>query len=46
VTPASGEIKNEQQLYQNQIAKTMAKFLGITYTNEHKPGEPISTALK
>ncbi len=45
-TPALGEIKNEQQLYQNQIAKTLAAFLGIDYSNEHKPGEVIPTAIK
>lgn len=44
-TPAGGEQKNEGQLYQNQVAKTAAAFLGIAYTNEKKVGEIINTAL-
>ena len=44
-TPASGEMKNDQQLYQNQVAKTMAAFLRVEYTN-HKPiGDLITTAI-
>ena len=45
-TSASGEIKTEQQLYQNQIAKTLAKFLGVEYVNEPKPSEIITSAIK
>jgi hypothetical protein len=44
-TPAGGEQKTEGQLYQNQVAKTAAAFLGIEYTNEKKVGDIINTAL-
>lgn len=45
-TPALGELKIEQQLYQNQIAKTLAAFLGMDYINERKPGEAIPSVIK
>lgn len=45
-SPALGEVKTEQQLYQNQVAKTLAALLGIDYVNEAKPGESIRSALK
>ena len=45
-TPALGDVKTEQQFYQNQIAKTLAAFLGFVYTGESKPGETIEAALK
>lgn len=45
-TPALGEVKTEQQLYQNKVAKTISSFLGLDYANEPKPGESISTAIK
>jgi hypothetical protein len=45
-TPALGEVKTENQLYQNQVAKTLAAFLGFEYTNERRPGEVISGAIK
>ena len=45
-TPAMGEVKTAGQLYQNQIAKTIAAALGINYTNERPVGEVIATAFK
>jgi len=45
-TEALGEIKTSTQLYQNQVAKTLAAYLNLNYTNEHAPGEIISTAIK
>ncbi len=45
-TQALGEVKSEEQLYQNQIAKTLAALLGLDYTNEHKPGDIIKSAMK
>lgn len=45
-TPALGEVKSESQLYQNQIAATLAAFLGINFAPGHKPGEKISAAIK
>ncbi len=44
-TAALGEIK-DGQLYQNQLAKTLASLLGINYTNEKVVGEPIASVLK
>jgi len=38
-TPALGEVKTESQVYQNQFAKTMAAFLGLTFTGDGKAGE-------
>ena len=45
-TPALGEVKTEQQLYQNQVAKTISTFLSLEYSNQPKPGEPILSAIK
>lgn len=44
-TPAKGEMKEAGQYYQNQVAKTAATLLGVTYENEKKPGEAITPAL-
>jgi hypothetical protein len=38
---SKGEIKEESQLYQNQVAKTLAKLLGLNYTNEREEVGPI-----
>jgi hypothetical protein len=45
-TPSSGEQKSPGQLYQNQVAKTAAAFLGVEYGNKKKVGNVISTAMK
>jgi hypothetical protein len=45
-TPALGEQKKAGQLYQNQVAKTAAAFLGIEYTNEKKVGDVIQSAFR
>jgi len=45
-TPALGEVKNGPQLYQNQLAQTVAAFLGITYKSNKPSGEKISGAFK
>ena len=39
--PAKGEVKIEQQLYQNQVAKTLAKLLGYHYSSELEEVGPI-----
>jgi hypothetical protein len=44
-TKPLGEVKDEQQLYQNQVAKTLAEFLGVTYENEKIPGEVIRSMV-
>ncbi len=44
-TPALGEVKKEQQLYQNQVAKTLAALLGFDYSKEGiKAGDVIPSA--
>ncbi len=45
-TKPGGEIKTESQLYQKQIAATIAQLIGLTFTAEHPVGEPISTIYK
>lgn len=37
-----GEIKTEQQIYQKQIASTIAMLLGQEFQTSHKIGKPIS----
>ncbi|MFZ6010710.1 MAG: alkaline phosphatase family protein [Bacteroidota bacterium] len=39
--PALGEVKTETQLYQNQIAGTIAKLLGLDFKIEAKTGDPV-----
>lgn len=41
-TPASGEMKNPGQLYQNQVAATVAAFLGKSFSN----GKTVAPAVK
>lgn len=38
---ASGELREHIQLYQNQMAATVAACLGLPYTNDPAPGPPI-----
>lgn len=45
-TPAQGELKNSTQLYQNQLAQTVAAFLGISYTSNKASGKKIESAFK
>lgn len=44
-TEALGELTRDQQLYQNQIASTVAALLGLEYTSEHKPGPALKSVL-
>ena len=44
-TPGIGEIKTEEQLYQNQMAKTISSLLGLNYTNEPRPGDVVSSVI-
>lgn len=44
-TPELGEVNAQQQLYQNQVAKTITTFLSLEYINQPKPGEPILSAI-
>ncbi len=44
-TPALGEVKTKNQLYQNQVAKTAAAFLSVEYVNEKPVGDVVRTAF-
>ncbi len=45
-TPASGEMKNNVQLYQKQFAQTLSKLMGYTFKAEHSVADEIKTAIK
>lgn len=46
-TPALGVVDNDQQLYQNQVAKTAAALLGYNYENTYEQvGAVVPDALK
>lgn len=42
-TPALGEVKTAGQLYQNQVAATVAQLLGIGYENTPEPGKAVKS---
>ncbi len=42
---ALGEVKTKEQLYQEQIAPTLAALLGFTFTTKHPLKEPIASIL-
>jgi hypothetical protein len=41
-TPARGEVRTEQRLFQNQVAATAAALLGLDYSGEFEAGTLIS----
>ena len=41
-----GEIQTEGQLYQHQVASTLAAFLGVTYTSAEEVGAVIGEAIE
>ncbi len=45
-TPALGELKGPSQYYQNQLAKTLAAFLGLNYGEENEIGDVVEPMLK
>ena len=45
-TKATGEMKTPNQLYQQQLASTLAALLGFKFTAEHPVAEPIQTIYK
>lgn len=45
-TPATGIINSKKQYYQNQVAATLAKFLGLEYSNDTEVGKVIQEAFK
>jgi hypothetical protein len=44
-TPAFGEMEIKAKTYQNQVAKTIAAFLGLRYRNEKPVGEVVQTMI-
>jgi hypothetical protein len=44
-TPALGEVKEDSQLYQRQVAKTLASFLGLNYTTNTGMDDTIKKAV-
>jgi hypothetical protein len=45
--PPRGEVLDEQQLYQNQVAATVAQALGLQFAGDRQPaGAPIPTILE
>lgn len=44
-TPAFGEMKIDATTYQNQVAKTIAAFLGLAYDNEKPVGDVVQTMI-
>jgi hypothetical protein len=45
-TPAKGEVKGECQYYQNQVAQTMAAFLGLQFKSDKTVGEAMFVMIK
>lgn len=45
-TKAFGEMKTQSQIYQDQIAQTLAKLLGYTFKTDHPVGTEIGSVLK
>jgi hypothetical protein len=45
-TPPKGEIKGECQYYQNQVAQTMAAFLGLQFKSDKTVGDAMYSMLK
>lgn len=44
-TPALGEVKQDGQLYQNQVAATAATLLGLKYVNTPEPGAVVGSMI-
>ncbi|GAA4335332.1 hypothetical protein GCM10023149_43270 [Mucilaginibacter gynuensis] len=45
-TPALGEIKTTSQIFQDQIAQTIANLLSFEFKTDHPVGAPVKTAIK
>jgi hypothetical protein len=45
-TPALGEVKAQQQIYQEQFAQTIAQFLGFHFTATHTVAQPVKGVMK
>jgi hypothetical protein len=42
-TPSMGEVKSTSQFYQNQLAKTIASFLGFNFSKDVSLGETVKS---
>ncbi|MEO8852455.1 MAG: hypothetical protein ABI359_01665 [Ginsengibacter sp.] len=45
-TPALGEVKTQEQIYQNQFAQTIANFLDFHFTTNHPVAAPVKSVMK
>ena len=45
-TPAEGEVKTPNQIFQKQFAQTIASLLGLQFSAEHPVANAISTVKK
>ena len=45
-TPALGERKDKSRFFQNQVAKTVAAFLGYEYSNKEQVGEVLGGVVR
>jgi len=45
-TPALGEVKTKEQIYQDQFAQTIAKLLGFDFTANHPVAAPVISVMK
>ncbi|NCD70241.1 alkaline phosphatase family protein [Mucilaginibacter agri] len=45
-TPVTGEVKSAGQIYQDQIAQTIANLLGFNFVANHPVGAPIVSVFK
>jgi hypothetical protein len=45
-TPALGEVKVKDQIYQDQFAQTLANFLGFHFTANHPVAAPVKSVMK
>jgi len=45
-TPALGERKDKGRFFQNQVAKTLAAFLGHDYENREEVGEVVKGVIQ
>jgi len=45
-TSPTGEMKTQEQIYQDQFAQTAARLLGFKFIANHPVGEPVKTIMK
>jgi hypothetical protein len=45
-TPATGEMKNKSQIYQDQFAQSVAQLMGLKFTANHPVGEAVKSVFK